>query len=50
MSRMFASVEASCKGKVAICEIDKDVNSEGGRCLFQLPTDFIEKISCIHYN
>jgi hypothetical protein len=51
MSRMFSSIEASDKGKLTFNDIaKKDTPQTEGRCLFHLPTDFIDRVSCIHYN
>jgi WD40 repeat protein len=42
---MVTYVEGSDKGKLRFMDVER-----GGECLFFLPTDFTDKVSCIHYN
>ena len=37
-------VSGSSKGKLRVCDAE-----HGGTCLFVLPTDFTDKISCVAY-
>mmetsp|Transcript_13141 Transcript_13141/g.9528 ORF Transcript_13141/g.9528 Transcript_13141/m.9528 type:complete len:87 (+) Transcript_13141:1404-1664(+) len=50
MRRMYASVEGTDKGILTINDLEQHDYNKGGRCLFQLHTDFMEKVTCIHYN
>lgn len=44
---MNCYVEGSDKGKIRFCEVENSVGS--GDCMFVLPSDFSDIISCIHY-
>ncbi len=41
---MNCYVEGSDKGKIRFCDVEAK-----GECMFVLPCDFSERISCVHY-
>eukprot|EP00347_Sterkiella_histriomuscorum_P007307 403349456 len=44
LPRMSSYVDASSRGRLRFCDPEA-----GGECMFVLPTDFHERISCLHY-